>query len=106
MMPYVRMLCNKYFLIYDFFFILRGTFKDRVLKCGLEVEWDPRSTAAQVPFHFDGYYPILCYFSPEILIFQEPLMVEIQNQQYWIWHTSNPIYNAAQAILMHFYQSK
>ena len=30
------------------------------LKHGVGVEWDPRRTAAQVPFHFDGFNPILC----------------------------------------------
>ena len=38
------------------------------------------------------FYPILHYFSPEIFIFQEPLIVETQNQYYWIWHALNPIY--------------
>ena len=31
-------------------------------------------------------------FLPEILIFQEPLIVETQNLHHWIWHASNPKY--------------
>ena len=46
-----------------------------------------RSHAILMPF-----YPILCYFSPEILVFQQPLITESQNQCHWIWHASNPIY--------------
>ena len=38
------------------------------------------------------FYPILHYFSPEILIFQELLIIETQNQCHWIWHALNPIY--------------
>ena len=34
----------------------------------------------------------LSWFSPEILIFQELLIIETQNQCHWIWHTLNPIY--------------
>ena len=35
---------------------------------------------------------ILCYFSPEILIFQGPLIVETPNQCHWIQYVSDPIY--------------
>ena len=71
----------------------------RVLKHGVVAGWDPRRTAAWVPFHFDGFNPILYYLSPkivkflpEILIFQELLTAETQNLQHWIWHASNPKY--------------
>ena len=37
-------------------------------------------------------YPILHYFSPDIFILQELLIVETQNQCNWIWYTSNPKY--------------
>ena len=36
------------------------------------------------------FNPILCYLSPKIWIFQEPLIVETWNLHHWIWHTSNP----------------
>ena len=36
--------------------------------------------------------PILCYLSPNILIFQDPLIIETQNKCHWIWHVSNPEY--------------
>ena len=53
---YVRNLCDKYFLSYDNFSeFLTGRFRHRVLKHGVVVEWDPRRTAALVPFHFDGF---------------------------------------------------
>ena len=46
-MHYVRTLCDKYFLSYDSFpLFLTGRFKHRVVKHGVGVEWDPRSTAA------------------------------------------------------------
>ena len=31
-------------------------------------------------------------FLPEILIFQEPLIIDTWNKCHWIWHTSNPKY--------------
>ena len=37
--------------------------------------------------------PIFFYVSPEIVIFHEPLIVEIHNNlQHWIWHALNPKY--------------
>ena len=46
-MHYVRTLCDKYLLSYDGFFsnFLRGNFRQRVLKHGVGVECDLRSTA-------------------------------------------------------------
>ena len=38
------------------------------------------------------FYPISHYFYPEILIFQETLIVETPNQYHWIWQALNPIY--------------
>ena len=61
--------------------------KYRVLKHGVGVKWDPRRTAAYVPSHFNGFNPILCYVSPKIVIFQEPLIIETHNRCHWIWHT-------------------
>ena len=37
------------------------------------------------------FHPILCYLSPKIFIFQEPL-IETWNLHHWIWHASNPKY--------------
>ena len=46
-MHYVRTLCDKYFLSYDGFSeFLTGRFRQRVLKHGIGVEWDPRRPAA------------------------------------------------------------
>ena len=47
-MQYVRTLCDKYFLSYDGFSLdfLTGRSRYRILKHGVEVEWDPRRTAA------------------------------------------------------------
>ena len=36
------------------------------------------------------FNPILCYLSPKILIFQEPLIMETWNKCHWIQHASNP----------------
>ena len=45
-MHYVIILCYKYFPSYDSFSsFLRGRFRHRVLKHGVGVEWDPRSSA-------------------------------------------------------------
>ena len=38
------------------------------------------------------FNPILCYLSPKILTFQEPLIVETQNKCHWIWYALNPKY--------------
>ena len=38
------------------------------------------------------YFSELWWFSPQILIFQELLIVGISNQCHWIQHTWNPIY--------------
>ena len=55
-MHYIRTLCDKYILSYDgFSYFLTGKFRHSVLKCGVVVEWDPRSTAAYVPFHCDSF---------------------------------------------------
>ena len=55
----------------------------RVLKHCVVVEWDPRRTAPWMPSHFDGFNLILYYLSvkimkplPEILIFQQPLIID------------------------------
>ena len=46
-MHYVRTLCDKCFLSYDCFSLfLTGRLRYRVVKHGVGVEWDPRSTAA------------------------------------------------------------
>ena len=37
-------------------FFFTGKSRYSVLKHGVGVEWDPRRTAAQVPFHFDGFF--------------------------------------------------
>ena len=46
--------------------------------------------------HFDAFFPVkinkMWNFWPEILIFQELLIVETWNKCHWIWHTSNPKY--------------
>ena len=46
--------------------------------------------------HFNAFFPSQnqqnVKFLPEILIFQEPLIIETQNLHHWIWHTSNPKY--------------
>ena len=44
-----------------------------------------------IPFWW-VFNPILCYLSPKILIFQEPLIIETWNLHHWIWHASNPKY--------------
>ena len=49
---------------------------------------------------------ILCYFSPEILIFPELLIIETWNQCHWIWHALIPIYVPLKPFWMHFSQSK
>ena len=36
---------------------MTGRFRHRVLKHGVGVEWDARRTAAEVPCHFNGFYP-------------------------------------------------
>ena len=38
------------------------------------------------------FNPIFCYVSPNIVIFQEPLIVETHNKCHWIWHAMNPKY--------------
>ena len=38
------------------------------------------------------FNPILCYLSPNILIFQEPLIIETWNKCHWIWHALNSKY--------------
>ena len=44
--------------------------------------------------HFDAFFPVkinkIMKFLPEILIFQEMLIVETQNLHHWIQHASNP----------------
>ena len=80
-------------LSYDgFSWFLTAKFRHRVLKHCVGVELDPRRTAAYVPFHFDGFNPILCYLSPKILNFQEPLTVETWNKCHCIWHALDPKY--------------
>ena len=38
------------------------------------------------------FNPILCYLSPKIVIFQEPLITETSNKWNWIWHALNSKY--------------
>ena len=38
------------------------------------------------------FNPILCYLSPKISIFQEPLIIETWNKCHCIWHALNPKY--------------
>ena len=70
-MHYVRILCDKYFLIFMgvFSLFVTGRFRHRVLKYGVGIQLDPRITAAWVPFYINPFFPIVYYFSPEILIF-------------------------------------
>ena len=46
--------------------------------------------------HFNAFFPTQnqqnVKFLPEILIFQEPLIIETWNLCNWIWHASNPKY--------------
>ena len=55
-MHYVRTLCDKYFLsYYGFSSFFTGRSRYRVLKHGVEVQWDPRRTAEYIPSHFNGF---------------------------------------------------
>ena len=46
-MHYVRTLYDKYLFSYSgFSWFLTGRFRHRVIKCGVVIEWDTRSTAA------------------------------------------------------------
>ena len=36
------------------------------------------------------FNPVLCYLSPKILIFQEPLIIETLNKFHWIQHALKP----------------
>ena len=42
--------------------------------------------------HFPSQNQQNVKFLPEILIFQEPLIIETWNLCHWIWHASNPKY--------------
>ena len=106
-MHYVRTLCDRYFLSYDnVSLFLTGRFRHRLLKHGVGIEWDPRSTAAYLPFHFDA---LLSHFT---LLFSWNF--DFSGTTY---HTDSkpvpldlaclkPYIHATQIISMHFSQSK
>ena len=55
-MHYIRTLCDKYFLsYYGFSSFFTGRSRYRVVKHGVEVQWDPRRTAEYIPSHFNGF---------------------------------------------------
>ena len=52
--------------------------------------------------HFPSQNQQNVKFLPEILIFQEPLIIETWNLHHWIWHALNPKYAPLKHISMHF----
>ena len=93
-MHYVRTLCDKYFLSYCVF---SAFFMGKVKIQGSET-WCRGKMGPQEDFWIGPiplslvFNPILCYMSPKIEIFHEPLIVETCNKCHWVHHASNPKY--------------
>ena len=86
----------------DFSCILTGRFRNMVYGWnGTEETLLHRSHSILMVFT-----PFYMYFSPQILIFQELLIVGISNQCHWIQTHLEPYIHATQSILMQFSQSK
>ena len=67
----------------------------------------PKELCCIVPFHFDGFYSILCYFSPKILMHYIRTLHDkyfLTYDGFFVFFTGR--FSATQDISMHFFQSK